>query len=131
MSMTLLSKPFERVVCQFEKGDIPPVPKTLLFVYIDLEKRLHFERIGFINLDDLFENTSLDNRQRFEFMRLMKHYKLIEYTNLGQRQFKIKLLPQSKCFLSGAITMHQASSLRDMVEIIDRLTTAKEVNNDN
>lgn len=127
--MNLLSKPFEHVVCQFANGDIPPVPKTVLFIYIDLEKRLHFERIGFISLDDLFANTSLDNRERFEFMRLMRHFKLIEYTNLGNRNFKIKLLPQSKCFMSGAIALHQADGLRDMLEIIDRLKMETEEEN--
>ena len=80
-----------------------------------------FERIGFINLDDLFAETTMKNRERFEFMSLMKHYGLIEYENLGDRKFKIKLIPKSKCFMSGAIAMHPASSLRDMVEIINDL----------
>ena len=128
MRMKLLIQAFEQVVCQFAEGDIPPVPKPLLFIYIDIEKRLMFERIGFINLDDLFAETTMKNRERFEFMRLMKHYGLIEYVNLGQRNFKVRLLPKSKCFMSGAITMHPASSLMDMVEIIERLKTKEEIN---
>lgn len=126
MRMKLLSQAFEQVVCQFAEGDIPPVPKPLLFIYIDIEKRLMFERIGFINLDDLFAETTMKNRERFEFMRLMKHYGLIEYENLGDRKFKIKLIPKSKCFMSGGIAMHPASSLRDMIEIIDRLKVKTE-----
>lgn len=119
--MKLLGKTFEQVVCQFEHGDIPPVPKTILFFYIKLEQRFVFDRMGMLNLDDFFSNTSMSNKERFEFMSLMKHFGLIDYENLGQRNFKVKLLPQSKCFMSGAINQHPAYGLRDMVEIIDRL----------
>ena len=121
MKMKLLSKPYEQVVCQFETGDIPPVPKSLLFIYIDIEKRLRFERLGFINLDDLFAETTLSNRDRFDFMTLLKRFGLIEYENLGDRNFKIRLVPESKCFKSGGIAMHQASGYHDMLSIIDRL----------
>lgn len=131
MSMRLLGKTFEQVVCQFEKGDIPPVPKTLLFFYIKLEQRFVFDRMGMINLDDFFVDTSMKNKDRFEFMRLMKHFGLIEYENLGDRNFKVKLVPQSKCFMSGAINQYPAYDLRDMLETIDRLKTTKEENNDN
>lgn len=129
--MRLLGKTFEQVVCQFEKGDIPPVPKTLLFFYIKLEQRFVFDRMGMINLDDFFVDTSMKNKDRFEFMRLMKHFGLIEYENLGDRNFKVKLVPQSKCFMSGAINQYPAYDLRDMLETIDRLKTTKEENNDN
>jgi len=127
--MNLLSKPFEQVVCQFAMGDIPPVPKTLLFYYIEIEKRLHFERIGFIKLDDLFENTTLSNRDRFEFMRLLKRFGLIDYQNMGDKNFKIKLIPKARCFKSGAIAMHQASGYHDMLSIIDRLKVKTGVEN--
>ncbi len=119
--MKLLSKAYEQVVCQFETGDIPPVPKSLLFIYIDIEKRLHFERIGFICLDDLFAETTLSNRDRFDFMTLLRRFGLIDYQNLGNRNFKIKLIPESKCFKSGGISMHQSSGYHDMLSIIDRL----------
>lgn len=124
--MKLLSQAFEQVVCQFAEGDIPPVPKPLLFIYIDIEKRLMFERIGFINLDDLFAETTMKNRERFEFMSLLKRFGLIEYENLGNRKFKIKLIPKSRCFKSGAISMHQASGYHDMLSIIDRLKVKTE-----
>ena len=124
--MSLLGKTFEQVVCQFEHGDIPPVPKTILFFYIKLEQNFVFDRVGFINLDDFFSNTTMKNKDRFEFMRLMKHFGLIDYENLGQRKFKIKLLPESKCFMSGAINQYPAYGLRDMIEIIDRLKVKTE-----
>lgn len=124
--MNLLGKTFEQVVCQFEHGDIPPVPKTILFFYIKLEQNFVFDRVGFINLDDFFSNTTMKNKDRFEFMRLMKHFGLIDYENLGQRKFKIKLLPESKCFMSGAINQYPAYGLRDMIETIDRLKVKTE-----
>lgn len=129
MRMKLLGKTFEQVVCQFEKGDIPPAPKTLLFFYIKLEQHFVFDRVGFLNLDDFFSNTTLKNKERFELMNLMKRFGLIEYENLGQRKFKVKLLPQSKCFMSGAINQHPAYGLRDMIEIIDRLKVKTWVEN--
>lgn len=127
--MNLLGKTFEQVVCQFEHGDIPPVPKTILFFYIKLEQKLVFDRVGFINLDDFFSNTTMESKDRFEFMRLMKHYGLIDYENLGQRKFKVKLLPKSKCFMSGSINQHPAYGLNNMVEIIDRLKIKTEDEN--
>lgn len=129
MRMNLLGKTFEQVVCQFEKGDIPPVPKTILFFYIKLEQRFVFDRVGYISLDDFFENTTMKNKERFEFMRLMKHFGLIDYENLGQRKFKIKLLPTSKCFMSGAINQIPAYDLKDMLETIDRLKVKTEGEN--
>lgn len=127
--MNLLTKPFEQVVCQFAQGDIPPVPKTLLFYYIEIEKRLRFESLGFIKLDDLFENTTLSTRDRFDFMRLLKRFGLIDYVNMGDRNFKIKLIPKSRCYKSGAIAMHQASGYHDMLSIIDRLKVKTEIEN--
>lgn len=124
--MKLLTKSFEQVVCQFESGDIPPVPKAILFVYIELEKRLHFERLGFISLDDLFANTTLDRRDRYDFMSLMRRFGLIDYKNIGEGKFKVKLIPQSKCFKSGGIAMHQAAGYHDMLAIIDRLKVKTE-----
>lgn len=129
MKMKLLSKPYEQVVCQFESGDIPPVPKPLLFIYVDIEKRLKFERIGFINLDDLFADTTLSSRERFAFMALLKRFGLIEYVNLGDRNFRIKLIPESKCYKSGILNLHQASGYLDMISIIDRLKVKTEHEN--
>lgn len=128
--MKLLSKSFEQIVCQFEHGDIPPVPRTILFFYVKLEQRFVFDRMGFLYLDDFFADTKFKNKERFELMRLMKHFGLIHYENLGDRKFKVKLLPQSKCFKSGAINQHPAYGLRDMLEIIDRLKTKGEIDND-
>lgn len=130
MSMKLLSKPFEQVVCQFAEGDIPPVPKVLLFYYIEIEKRLKFESLGFINLDDLFGNTTLSTRDRFDFMTLLKRFGLIEYTNIGDRNFKVRLIPKSRCYKSGAIAMHQASGYHDMLAIIDRLKIKEDQHNE-
>lgn len=127
--MKLLSKPFEQVVCQFETGDIPPVPKTLLFYYIEIERRLKFESLGFINLDDLFGGTTLSTRDRLDFMTLLKRFGLIEYSNMGNRKFKIRLVPESRCFKSGAIAMHQADGYHDMLAIIDRLKVKTEGEN--
>jgi hypothetical protein len=117
----LLSRPFQQTVVKFETGDIPASPQMLMFFYIDIEKRLRGERMGFINLDDLFENSILSNKEKFEFFSLMKRFNLITYENQGNRIFKVWLKPKSKAFLSGNLTIHKPNGYKEMLEIIDCL----------
>ena len=126
----LLSRPFQQVIVQFETGDIPASPQTLMFFYIDIEKRLRGERMGFINLDDLFENSILSNKEKFEFFSLMKRFNLITYENQGNRLFKVWLKPKSKAFLCGNLTVHKPMGYKDMLETIERLNENNEESND-
>lgn len=121
--MKLLSRPFQQTVMEFQNGDIPAAPKMVMFFYMAIEQKLKFDSMGFIDLDDLFEGYTFNNRDRYQMMCLLKRFKLIRYENMGNKKFKVWLIPKSKVYKSGDLYVHKPNGYREMINLIERLNT--------
>lgn len=127
--MNLLNKSFQQTVMQFQSGDIPAAPKMVMCFYMAIEEKLKFDTLGFIDLDDLFEGYTFNNRDRYQMMSLLKRFKLIKYENMGNKKFKVWLLPKSKVYKSGDLFIHNTNGYRDMMNVIGRLNARQEEQN--